>query len=91
LVATIQPVRTPSAVATSMRSSTLWTAQPIACTCLTCSGCTAIAPLAKIASNAARTASGPTTRAPPGWTQTTSSSSAQTAIRRSMSPSRRAS
>jgi hypothetical protein len=45
-----------------------------------------IAPLPNICSKAARMATAPTSRGPPGCTQNTSSSSAQQAISASMSP-----
>ena len=57
----------------------------------TFSGCASMAPFENMASNADRMAAAPFTRGPPGCTQVMSSSSDQTAIRRSMSPRCRAS
>ena len=55
------------------------------------SGQARMLPLANIASKVARIATAPTTRGPPGWMQTMSSSSAQQAMSFSMSAFCRAS
>ena len=69
-----------------MRSSTLCTALATAWILRARSGQARMLPLLNIASKVARIAIAPTTRGPPGWMQTMSSSSAQQAISLSMSP-----